>query len=217
MSKAFVQRPAPAFTAQVVEEGLFKDISLEQYKGKWVVLFFYPMDFTFVCPTEILGFDKALPKFRAIDTEVFAISTDSVYAHLAWSNLSRKEGGVGPDLKLPLIADPSHKISRDYGVLLEDEGIALRGLFIIDPKGTLRQMTINDLSVGRSVDETIRLVKALQFTDKHGEVCPVNWQEGGDTIKPDPKESLDYFSATDKKRRAEDSTMDVDNAKRTKV
>jgi len=132
------------------------------------------------------------------------VSTDSVYSHLAWCNLSRKEGGLGPDLKLPLIADPSHRISRDYGVLLEDEGIDLRGLFIIDPKGILRQITINDLPVGRSVEETLRLVKAFQFTDKHGEVCPIDWTEGSETIKANPKDSLEYFSAAEKKRSAED-------------
>ncbi|KAF7334627.1 2-cysteine peroxiredoxin [Mycena venus] len=160
----------------------------------WFLLF-YPMDFTFVCPTEILAFNDALPALEAINTVVLGISTDSQFSHLAWSTQPRKQGGLGPDLKLPLVADKSMQISRDYGVLLEDEGIALRGLFIIDPKGILRQITVNDLPVGRSVDETMRLIKAFQFTDQYGEVCPANWIEGAKTIKADPKASLEYFDS----------------------
>ncbi|GLB42898.1 putative C-terminal domain of 1-Cys peroxiredoxin [Lyophyllum shimeji] len=208
---ARVQRPAPSFQATAVADGVFTDVSLSSYLGQWVVLLFYPMDFTFVCPTEILAFNDALPQFKALNAAVFGISTDSKFSHFAWANQPRKEGGLGPDLKLPLIADRNMSISRDYGVLLEDEGIALRGLFIIDPKGILRQITVNDLPVGRSVDETIRLIKAFQFTDEHGEVCPANWIEGAKTMKPDPKGSLEYFQSvatnghangngTDKKR-----------------
>ncbi|TFK38495.1 peroxiredoxin [Crucibulum laeve] len=191
---ALIQRPAPTFTADAVADGLFTEISLSKYLGKWVILFFYPMDFTFVCPTEILAFNDALPRFQDLNTEVFAVSTDSKFSHFAWSTQARKEGGLGPDLKLPLIADRNMQISRDYGVLLEEEGVALRGLFLIDPKGILRQITVNDLPVGRSVDETVRLVKAFQFTDKHGEVCPANWTEGSQTIKTDPHSKLEYFS-----------------------
>ncbi|KAG6811059.1 hypothetical protein H0H92_009148 [Tricholoma furcatifolium] len=176
---ALVQRPAPTFTAPAVTDGLFNDISLSDYLGQW----------------EILAFNDALATFKALNTVVFGVSTDSQYSHFAWANQPRKEGGLGPDLKLPLIADRNMKISRDYGVLLEDEGIALRGLFLIDPKGILRQITVNDLPVGRSVDETIRLIKAFQFTDEHGEVCPANWNEGSKTMKADPKGSLEYFSA----------------------
>ncbi|KAK0467375.1 thioredoxin-like protein [Armillaria novae-zelandiae] len=192
---ALIQRPAPSFKAAAVVDGLFEDVSLTDYLGQWVVLFFYPMDFTFVCPTEILAFNDALAEFKALDTKVLGVSTDSQHSHFAWANQPRKEGGLGPDLKLPLIADRNMSISRDYGVLLEDEGIALRGLFIIDPKGILRQITVNDLPVGRSVDETIRLIKAFQFTDKYGEVCPANWHEGDKTMKADPKGSKEYFSA----------------------
>ncbi|KAJ4478471.1 thioredoxin-like protein [Lentinula aciculospora] len=193
---ALIQRPAPAFKSTAVVEGLFEDVSLSDYLGKWVVLFFYPMDFTFVCPTEILAFNDALEDFKKIDTVVIGASTDSQYSHFAWATQPRKEGGLGPDLKLPLLADRSMTIARDYGVLLEDEGIALRGLFIIDPKGILRQITVNDLPVGRSVEETLRLVKAFQFTDKHGEVCPAGWSEGGKTIKTDPTAKIEYFSTT---------------------
>ncbi|KAF9449237.1 2-cysteine peroxiredoxin [Macrolepiota fuliginosa MF-IS2] len=192
---ALVQRPAPAFKADAVTDGTFQEVSLTGLLGQWVVLLFYPMDFTFVCPTEILAFNDALTQFKELNTTVLGISTDSKFSHFAWATQGRKEGGLGPDLKLPLIADRSMQISRDYGVLLEDEGIALRGLFIIDPKGTLRQITVNDLPVGRSVDETLRLIKAFQFTDKHGEVCPANWTEGSKTIKPNPTDKLEYFSS----------------------
>ncbi|CAE6506331.1 unnamed protein product [Rhizoctonia solani] len=210
---AYVQRPAPAFSTTAVEDGMFKEISLKDYLGKWVVLFFWPMDFTFVCPTEILAFNRALPRFHELGVQLIGVSTDSEYAHLAWANTPAKAGGIGPDMKILLASDKSHKISRDYGVLIEDEGIALRGLFIIDPKGILRQITINDLPVGRSVDETIRLVEAFQFTvccstvalwltllttflfKEHGEVCPANWNKGDITIKPDPTNSLEYFAA----------------------
>ncbi|KAI1396624.1 thioredoxin-like protein [Hypoxylon fuscum] len=196
MSSAFVQRPAPAFTATTVfPGGLFKDIFLKDYEGKWVVLLFYPMDFTFVCPTEIIQYNDALPRFEAINTAVLGVSTDSHFSHLAWTERPRKQGGLGSDLQLPLVADKSHKISRSYGVLIEDEGVALRGLFIIDPKGVLRQITVNDLPVGRDVEETIRLVQAFQFTDEHGEVCPAGWQNGNKGMKADPKGSLEYFAA----------------------
>ncbi|KAM0754103.1 peroxiredoxin [Meredithblackwellia eburnea MCA 4105] len=198
MSKAFVQRPAPDFEATVVSDGIFDTVKLSQFKGKWLVLFFYPLDWTFVCPTEILAFNNQLADFEALNTEVLAVSCDSEYSHLAWANTKRDEGGLGPDLKLKLVADKNQKIARDYGVLLEDAGVALRGLFLIDPKGTLRQITINDLPVGRSVDETIRLIKAFQFTDEHGEVCPANWTPESKTIKPNPTDKLEYFGAVNK-------------------
>ncbi|KAG1871763.1 peroxiredoxin [Suillus subalutaceus] len=210
----FVQRPAPAFTATAVVEGEFKETSLSEYLGQWVILFFYPMDFTFVCPTEILAFNDALPQFKALNASVLGVSTDSQYSHFAWAQQPRKQGGIGPDLRLPLIADRNMTISKDYGVLIEEEGIALRGLFIIDPKGIVRQITINDLPVGRSVEETIRLLQAFQFVvcfsffgcrnvslhllqEANGEVCPLGWTEGDKTIKPDPKGSMDYFSTVD--------------------
>ncbi|KAK1927309.1 thiol-specific antioxidant protein 1 [Papiliotrema laurentii] len=189
---AIIQKPAPAFAGTAVKEGVFEEINLEQYKGKWVVLFFYPMDFTFVCPTEILAFNAALEQFAGINTEVIGVSTDSEFTHLAWSQTPRKEGGLGPDLKLTLLADRNHAVSKAYGVLLPEEGIALRGTFFIDPKGTLRASHIHDLPVGRSVEETIRVVKAFQFTDEHGEVCPAGWEEGKDTI--DTSDKSKYFS-----------------------
>nr|XP_039260918.1 peroxiredoxin-like [Styela clava] len=187
-----IQSPAPEFTATALDDGDFKDISLKSYRGKYVVLFFYPLDFTFVCPTEIIAFSDRVQEFRNIGCEVLACSTDSEFSHLAWVNTPRKLGGIG-QMNIPIIADRNHEISRKYGVLKEDEGIAFRGLFIINEKGILRQITINDLPVGRSVDETLRLVQAFKFTDEHGEVCPAGWKPGAETIEPDIKRSKEYF------------------------
>ncbi|ORY95671.1 thioredoxin-like protein [Syncephalastrum racemosum] len=191
---AQVQKPAPEFTLPAVVDGEFKDVSLSDYKGKYVVFFWYPMDFTFVCPTEILAFSERVQEFKALDCEVIAASTDSEFSHLAWVNTPRKQGGLG-EMNIPIVADKTKKVAREYGVLLEDAGVALRGLFIIDPKGIVRQITLNDLPVGRSVDEVLRLVEAFQFTDVHGEVCPAGWKKGDATIKPGVKESRSYFEA----------------------
>lgn len=189
-----LQKPAPEFTGTAVVNGQFKEISLSQYKGKYVVLFFYPLDFTFVCPTEIIAFSERSSDFKSINCEVIAASTDSHFSHLAWVNTPRKEGGLGK-MEIPLLADKSFTIARSYGVLNEDTGIPFRGLFVIDGKGILRQITINDLPVGRSVDETLRLVQAFQYTDEHGEVCPAGWQPGNKTMKPNPEGSKVYFNA----------------------
>lgn len=187
-----LQKPAPEFCGTAVVDGQFKDIKLSQYAGKYVVLFFYPLDFTFVCPTEIIAFSDRVEEFRRIGCEVIAASCDSHFSHLAWVNTPRKEGGLG-QMAIPLLADKSGKIARDYGVYNEETGIPFRGLFIIDKKGNLRQITVNDLPVGRSVDETLRLVQAFQYTDEHGEVCPAGWKPGSKTMKPDPVGSKDYF------------------------
>ncbi|XP_072035997.1 peroxiredoxin-4-like [Amphiura filiformis] len=192
-SKAQISKPAPNFEGTAVVEGEFKELKLADFKGKYLVLVFYPLDFTFVCPTEIIAFSDRAKEFRDIETEVVAVSVDSQFTHLAWINTPRKQGGLGP-IQIPLLSDMTHQISKDYGVLLEDLGHTLRGLFIIDDKGTLRQITMNDLPVGRSVDETLRLVQAFQYTDKHGEVCPVGWRPGSDTIIPNPEDKLKYFS-----------------------
>jgi len=192
MSKAAIGKPAPEFETTAVVDGEFKKVKLSDYKGKYLVLFFYPLDFTFVCPTEIIAFSDRIQEFRNIGCELVAASTDSEFCHLAWINTPRKQGGLG-EMKLPILADTNHQISRDYGVLKEDAGLAYRGLFIIDPKGMLRQITVNDLPVGRDVDETLRLVQAFQHVDKHGEVCPAGWKPGKPTIKPGVKESKEYF------------------------
>merc|ERR1712083_729048 len=153
----------------------------------------YPLDFTFVCPTEIIAFSDRVAEFEALNCAVIACSTDSHFSHLAWCEKSRKAGGLG-DMNIPLLADKSMAISRAYGVLKEDEGLSFRGLFIIDGNGTLRQITVNDLPVGRDVDETLRLVQAFKFTDEYGEVCPAGWRKGKKTMKP-TKEGVSNYLA----------------------
>ncbi|KAM4905282.1 peroxiredoxin-4 isoform 1-T1 [Sylvia borin] len=192
LSQAKISKPAPYWEGTAVINGEFKELKLTDYEGKYLVFFFYPLDFTFVCPTEIIAFSDRIEEFRAINTEVVACSVDSKFTHLAWINTPRKQGGLGP-MKIPLLSDLTHQISKDYGVYLEDQGHTLRGLFIIDNKRILRQITMNDLPVGRSVDETLRLVQAFQYTDKHGEVCPAGWKPGSETIIPDPAGKLKYF------------------------
>lgn len=190
-----VQKPAPTFQAEaVLPDGSFKTVSLDDYKGKHVVLFFYPLDFTFVCPTEIIAFSNRIAEFEALGVQVLGCSVDSQYTHLAWRNTPRTEGGLG-DIRYPLVADLDKKIAEAYDVLLPG-GIALRGLFLIDREGIVRHQVVNDLPLGRSVDEALRVVKALQFFEQHGEVCPANWKEGDKTMKADPKGSREYFAAT---------------------
>jgi alkyl hydroperoxide reductase subunit AhpC len=187
-----VGNKAPYFKAQAVVGSEFKEISLDTYKGKWKILYFYPLDFTFVCPTEITAFSDAHAKFQELNCEVIGCSIDSQFSHLAWTKQARNQGGLG-ELKHPLLADVTKTIGRDYGVLMEDAGITLRGLFIIDDKDVIQHATINNLGVGRNVEETLRLVEAFQYTAKHGEVCPAGWTKGKATMKPDPKGSQDYF------------------------
>jgi len=187
---AKVTEPAPDFKLKAVVDGQFKDLQLSDFSGKYLVIFFYPLDFTFVCPTEIIAFSDRAKEFRSIGAELVAVSTDSHFSHLAWINTPRKQGGLGGS-NIPMLADFNKQMSRDYGVLLDAPGLALRGLFIIDPKGIVRQITVNDLPVGRSVDETLRLLKALQFVEKHGEVCPAGWQPNSPTINP--AKANEYF------------------------
>lgn len=169
---AQIGRPAPEFTTQAYFDGDIKEVSLRDYRGKWTVLFFYPLDFTFVCPTEIQGFSQKKAEFDKLNAQVLGCSVDSVYSHKSWS-----EGDLGK-MSYPLLSDISHRISRDYGVLIEDKGISLRGVFLIDPDGNLRSYLVNDLSVGRNVDEIIRLLQAFQS----GELCPVGWKPGEKTL-----------------------------------
>ncbi|XP_063722890.1 peroxiredoxin-2-like [Symsagittifera roscoffensis] len=192
-SKVQISKPAPDFTATGIVNGQIREVKLKDYSGKYLIIVFYPADFTFVCPTEILAFNDRLEEFKKIGAEVVAMSVDSHFVHLAWIQTPRDKGGLG-DVKLPLLSDPTHQISKDYGVYLEELGHTLRGLFIIDTRGTLRQITMNDLPVGRSVDETLRLVQAFQYTDTHADVCPSGWKPGQATIIPDPKDKLKYFS-----------------------
>jgi len=195
---ASIGKPAPEFSATAVVDNDFVDnFSLKQYAGKYVVFFFYPLDFTFVCPTEIIAFSDRVEEFKKIGCEVVACSTDSHFTHLAWCETDRKKGGLGK-MNIPLVSDLNHSIGKDFGVMVPDAGITYRGLFIIDDKQNVRQITINDLPVGRSVDEILRLVQAFQFTDKHGEVCPAGWNPGAATMKPDTKGSKDYFEKQNK-------------------
>ncbi|CAD6241092.1 GSCOCT00009127001.3-RA-CDS [Cotesia congregata] len=192
-TKAVIGKPAPYWEGTAVVNGEFKEIKLTDFKGKYLVFFFYPLDFTFVCPTEILAFSDSVQEFKKLNVQVVAASVDSQFTHLAWMNTPRKEGGLDK-IKIPLLSDLTHKISKDYGVYLDDLGHTLRALFIIDGKGILRQITMNDLPVGRSVDETLRLVQAFQYTDEHGEVCPAGWKPGHDTIIPNPVDKKKFFS-----------------------
>jgi alkyl hydroperoxide reductase subunit AhpC len=187
-----VQNPAPDFSADAVVNGEFKNIKLSDYKGQWVYLFFYPLDFTFVCPTEIIAFSEAAEKFKAVGCQILGVSVDSKFTHLRWIETPRADGGLG-GINYPLISDLKKEIAAAYDVLAGG-AVALRGSFIIDPKGVVRQATINDLPVGRNVDEALRLIKAFQYTDEHGEVCPADWTEGSDTMKADPKGSKEYFA-----------------------
>lgn len=190
---AKVQLPAPDFKATALIGEQFKEIKLSDYKGKYVLVYFYPLDFTFVCPTEIIAFNDKLDEFKKRNTEVIGVSVDSHFTHLAWNQTPRNKGGLG-GVQYPLVADLNKNIARSYGVLIEEAGIALRGLFIIDKEGVVRHLLVNDLPLGRSVEEAIRVIDALQFFEKNGEVCPANWKPGQASMKADPKGSQEYFS-----------------------
>jgi alkyl hydroperoxide reductase subunit AhpC len=189
-----VAKPAPNFKAQaVMPDGSFKEIQLSDYKGKYIILFFYPLDFTFVCPTEIIAFSTQINDFKKRNTEVLGVSVDSHFSHLAWRNTDRKVGGLG-QIDYALVADLDKKISEDYGVLAEG-GIAFRGLFLIDKDGIVQHSLVNNLPLGRNINEAVRMVDALQHHEQNGEVCPANWEKGGDAMKPGPKESQEYFKS----------------------
>ena len=189
-----VTKQAPKFTAPAVlpDNTIKPDFSLGDLKGKYVVLFFYPLDFTFVCPTEIIGFDRKLAEFRERGAEVVGVSVDSQFTHLAWKNTPVERGGIG-DIDYPLVADLTKRISRSYGVLLKKGGVALRGTFLIDRDGVVRHAVVNDLGLGRNIDEALRMVKALQHHEQHGEVCPANWRDGEDAMKPTSDGVAEYL------------------------
>lgn len=190
---SLVTKEAPDFKAQaVLPDNSFGELELSSYRGKYVVLFFYPLDFTFVCPSEIIAFDKQLERFKEKNTEVIGVSIDSHFTHFAWKNTPVDQGGIG-QIRYPLVADLDKNIARDYGVLINDS-VALRGLFLIDKEGVVRHAVINDLSLGRNVDEALRMVDALQFTEEHGEVCPANWREGDEAMKPTAQGVADYLA-----------------------
>jgi len=178
-----VTQEAPDFTAEaVMPDNSFAEVKLSGYRGKYVILLFYPLDFTFVCPSEILAFNKRIGDFKTKNCEVMGVSVDSKFTHLAWKNTQVENGGIG-NVQFPLLQDLTKEIARSYGILL-DESVALRGLFLIDPNGRVRHAVINDLPLGRSVTEALRMLDALQFVETHGgEVCPANWQEGEEAMK----------------------------------
>ncbi len=192
MSSTLVTKVAPDFKAQaVMPDDSFRELTLSEFRGRYVLLFFYPLDFTFVCPSEIIAFDKALVEFTLRNTEVIGVSVDSHFTHLAWRQTPQQKGGIGK-VGYPLVADLSKNIARSYGILVNEE-VALRGLFLIDRDGIVRHAVINDLPLGRSVPEALRMVDALQFHEQNGDVCPANWQKGEDGMKPTAAGVADYL------------------------
>jgi peroxiredoxin 2/4 len=188
-----VTKPAPDFKTQaVMPDNSFAELKLSDYRGKYVILFFYPLDFTFVCPSEIIAFNKALPQFKQRNAEIIGVSVDSHFTHWAWKNTSPDQGGIG-QINYPLVADLTKSIARDYDVLIDDS-VALRGLFLIDKEGAIRHAVINDLPLGRNVDEALRMLDALQFTEKHGDVCPANWHAGDEAMKPTSEGVAEYLA-----------------------
>ena len=188
-----VTKQAPLFEAEaVMPDNSFKTISLSSYRGEYVLLFFYPLDFTFVCPSEILAFNRQLEDFKAKNCQILGVSVDSIYTHLAWKNTPVNQGGIGA-VQFPLVSDIAKTITTDYGVLLQD-GVSLRGLFLLDKDGIVRHELVNDLPLGRNVDEALRVIDALQFFEEHRDVCPANWHPGEDAMKPTPEGVADYLS-----------------------
>lgn len=188
-----VTKQAPDFTAQaVMPDNSMAEVTLSSYRGKYVVLFFYPLDFTFVCPSEILAFNREVKTFAKKNTVLLGVSVDSQFSHFAWRQTPVNKGGIG-EIGFPLVADLDKKIARAYDVLLND-AVALRGLFLIDTHGVVRHQVVNDLPIGRNVDEAIRTLDALQFTEEHGEVCPANWKEGDEAMKPTAEGVASYLA-----------------------
>lgn len=187
-----VGKNAPDFKATAVVNGDFKQVSLSDYRGKYVLLFFYPLDFTFVCPTEMHAFQEKIETFKKLNTEVLGVSVDSEFSHLAWLNTKKDDGGI-EGVKYPIVSDINKTIARDYDVLIPGAGVALRGAFLIDKQGLVRHQTVNDLPLGRNIDEFVRLVEALQFHEEHGEVCPANWKKGDKAMKADQSGLKAYF------------------------
>lgn len=191
--ETLVTKQAPDFTAEaVMGDNTFGEITLSAFRGKYVILFFYPLDFTFVCPSEILAFNRQLKGLQAKNCEVVGVSVDSKFTHLAWKKTAIEDGGIG-DIQYPLVQDLTKSISRSYGILFE-ESVALRALFLIDPNGIVRHALINDLPFGRNVEEANRMLDAIQFYEAYGEVCPANWRQGEEAMKPTAEGVAEYLS-----------------------
>jgi peroxiredoxin (alkyl hydroperoxide reductase subunit C) len=191
-----VGKKGPDFTANAVfGDNEIKEITLSKIiKGKYAVLFFYPLDFTFVCPSELLAFDHRFAEFKKRGVEVIGVSIDSQFTHLAWKNTAVENGGIG-QVKYPLVADVKHEICRAYDVEFEAAGVAFRGSFLIDKTGVVRHQVVNDLPLGRNIDEMLRMVDALQFTEKHGEVCPAGWKQGQEGMQASTEGVAKYLAA----------------------
>ena len=190
-----VAKEAPDFTAAAaMPDGTISDIKLSDYRGKYVVLFFWPLDFTFVCPTEIIAMDHRQPTFADLGVEVLGVSIDSQFTHHAWRNTPVDQGGIGP-VKFPIIADVNHKITQSYGVEHPDANVAMRATFLIDKNGIVQSQTVNNLPLGRNIDEHLRVVEALQFSEEYGEVCPAGWKKGESGMKPDADGVASYLAA----------------------
>jgi len=189
-----VTKSAPDFTAQAVNPcGCIEEFTLSSLRGKYVVLFFWPLDFTFVCPTEIIAHDRRLREFRDRGVEVVGVSIDSQFTHFAWRNTPIEQGGIGP-IGFAMVADVKHEIAQAYGIEHPQAGVALRASFLIDRDGVVQHQVVNNLPLGRNVDEMLRLVDALQFTEKYGEVCPAGWNKGDQGMKPDAEGVADYLA-----------------------
>ena len=194
MKNLLIGQKAPTFNKQAVANGkIINNFSLDLFEGKYVLFFFYPLDFTFVCPTELHAFQDQLKAFEERNAQVVGCSVDSAFCHLAWVNTPKNKGGI-EGVAFPLVADVNKSIARDYRVLNEEEGIAYRGLFLIDTKGIIRHLLINDLPLGRSVDEALRIIDALIFHEANGEVCPANWKSGEKSMKPDQEGLHSYYN-----------------------
>ncbi len=192
--KPLVTNEAPDFTATAVmpDNTFNEEFTLSDMRGKYVLLFFYPLDFTFVCPSEILAFNAAVDQFKEKNCEVVGVSVDSHFSHLAWKNTPVNKGGIG-DIQFPLVADLDKSIADNYGVLFGG-AIALRGLYLIDKDGIVRHQVVNDLPLGRSVSEAMRMLDAIQFTEEHGDVCPANWNKGDDAMEPSAEGVARYLT-----------------------
>ncbi|MDR2539341.1 MAG: peroxiredoxin [Chlamydiales bacterium] len=194
MSRLLIGKKAPSFRAKAVQgKKIMDEFSLDVFLGQYVVLFFYPLDFTFVCPTELHAFQEALPQFKQRNAQVIGCSVDSGFSHLSWLSIPKAKGGI-EGVEYPIISDLNKKIASDYGVLHEEEGIAYRGLFLIDRQGIIRHLLINDFPIGRSVEESLRILDALIYFEAHGEVCPANWSVGKKAMQPDMMGLVNYFS-----------------------
>jgi peroxiredoxin (alkyl hydroperoxide reductase subunit C) len=190
---SLVGKKAPDFKAKaVIKDKIFDDFCLSDFVGKYIVFFFYPLDFTFVCPTELHAFQEKLKEFEKRNAQVVACSVDSCFSHHAWLSVPKVKGGI-QGVSYPIVSDLNKSIARSFHVLREEDGIAYRGLFLIDKEGTVRHQVVNDLPLGRSVDEVLRMVDALIFHEEHGEVCPANWKTGSKAMKPTEQGLVEYF------------------------